>query len=294
MRSDRRRWLPATSFACAALLACRPLEPLPKTPPPAEQPVEPAAKPPPPAELVFRYTPGTRRYTVHTEATIELASDAAAPQRVPLETMARFTLILAPHAERALALSGSVDSFAVTRGEGIPAPENPAEVHIRFSAVLVPTGQVRAFEGPPAEGCGSPVQSLLAQARDLVVAVPASLTIGSTWRDTTAVVTCRGDIPVTTRAVREYVVEGRDSVAGAAAIRVRRTSTMTLGGRGTQGGEPVSVSGTGAGTATLYLSPSVGALLGATGTSRSTLTVETPRGRVPFRQEAAQRITLER
>ena len=244
--------------------------------------------------LSFRYTPGTRRYTVHTKATIELASDTAAPQRVPVETTTRFTLTLVPRAERALALSGSVDSFTVSRGVGIPEPEAPTEARARFSATLSPTGQVSAFEGPPVEGCDSPIPSLLAQARELLIAVPASLAVGARWRDTTAVGTCRGEIPVTTRAIREYLVEGPDSLAGAPAIRVRRTSTMTLGGSGTQGGEPVSVAGTGRGITTLYLSPTVGTLLGAAGTSRVTLTVETPRGRIPFRQEAALQITLER
>jgi hypothetical protein len=243
---------------------------------------------------LFRYTPGTRRYAVYTEATIELASDTAAPQRVPIAATTHVTLTLAPQTERALALSGSVDSFTVSRGAGIPEPEAPSEARARFSATLSPIGQVSAFEGPTVEGCGSPIPSLLAQARELLVAVPASLAVGSRWRDTTVVGTCRGEIPVTTHTVREYVVEGPDSLAGVPAIRVRRTSTMTLGGSGTQGGQPVSVAGRGASTATLYLSPTVGALLGATGTSRVTLTVETPRGRVPFRQDAALRITLER
>ncbi len=127
-----------------------------------------------------------------------------------------------------------------------------------------------------------------------MVAVPASLAIGSTWRDTAAVTTCRGEIPVTSHAVREYIVEGPDTVAGVPAIRVRRLSTWTLGGSGTEGGQPVALSGTGRGTATLHLSPGLGALLSAIGTARVTLTVETPRGPVPFRQQVEQRIMLER
>src|SRR3712207_7206650 len=67
------------------------------------------------------------------------------------------------------------------------------------------------------------IPSLLAQARELLIAVPASLAIGSRWQDTTVVGTCRGEIPVTMRAVREYLVEGPDSLASAPAIDRKST-----------------------------------------------------------------------
>ena len=293
MRPCSRRWPPAMyCLAGAVLHACRPLTPLPRTPPPAEQ-TAPASREPAVAGVAFRYTPGTYRYTVHTVGSIELASDTLS-RRIPVETTARFTLTLAPAAGRALTLTGSVDSFAVSRGEGIPAPDMATEARATFSAILSPTGNVSAFKPPPEQECGSPLHPLLTTARDLVVAVPQSLAVGSTWQDTATATTCRGEIPVTTHAIREYVVEGPDTLAGVPAIRVRRTSTLTLGGSGTQAGQPVALSGTGRGTATLYLSPAVGALIGAVGASRSTLTVETPRGPVPFRQQVEQRITLER
>jgi hypothetical protein len=105
-------------------------------------------------------------------------------------------------------------------------------------------------------------------------------------------VTCRGEVPLTSSLVREYRVAGPTTWSEVPALQIERRTTTSLQGTGSQGGQTISVSGTGSSVTTLYIDRATAVLLGASGESHSTLTVTTRRTSLPFRQDTRDQITL--
>ena len=285
--------------ASLAALACTPPR-QPPAPPSAPAPSPPPARgaPPPVAppsaearSWTFRYAPGTHRYEIQSDATVELQSDTS-KQTAPLRTVALVTLAIEAAADSQLTVTGRVDSFAVSRGELIPAPDSappPPRERAVYSATITPTGRPLTQRVAGADSCDA-AEPFLAAARELIVAVPPALAVGTRWSDSVATTVCRSGIPVTTGTVRDYEVEAAEPFNGRRAVRVRRRDAFTLAGAGAPRGQSVSLTGRGTGTATLYFDPAAGTLLGSLSESETTLTVNTPRAQARFVQRVRQRI----
>ncbi|HEU4564169.1 MAG TPA: hypothetical protein VFS05_05965 [Gemmatimonadaceae bacterium] len=242
----------------------------------------------------FRYTQGSRRYRVESEATVRLRSDTS-QQEAPIHSSALVTVTTVPSAGGRFSLIATVDSFAIARGDAIPAPDSAAPLPSRATlrAMMSPTGALEILPSPAAGSC-DPAEPLLAIARDLVVSLPPTLAVGAQWSDSTTTSVCRGGTPVTTGIVRDYLVEGSEKVNGVSAIRIRRTDTFTLAGASVTNGQPVAISGRGTGTATLHFDPAAGAYLGGTSESEAELTVRAGRMESSFTQVVKRRVSADR
>lgn len=126
----------------------------------------------------------------------------------------------------------------------------------------------------------------------LLVATPSAITLGATWSDSSSSTVCRDGSPVTTGVVREYEVEGRETVNGVDAVRVRRRETFTLAGASTVRGRVLAIAGRGSSSGTLFFDPVRGVYLGGDGESVSSLTVSTGRTGTSFEQRVKQTVTL--
>jgi hypothetical protein len=285
--------------ACVGLLACAPPGVPPSGPAPAPAPAAgapPVASAPAPEarSWTFRYAPGIRRYEVLSEATIEMKSDTA-PQSAPIRTLTLVTLRLDPAPDGGITVNASVDSSSLTLGGAIPAPDSTLATRATFQATISSTGQIVSPPASTAEsGACNPADPLVATARALIVGTPPVLDSGARWSDSASTTVCNGSVPVTTGAVRDYEVEGRETLNGTPAIRVRRRETFTLAGAGTVHGQPLSVTGRGTAEGTLYFDPAAGVYLGGTETSESTLTVSDGRRPTPFVQRVTRRVTMRR
>ena len=263
---------PLAAAAAALLLAgCGPgLAPLPPTP--VRAPAADSARTPAPA---FAWAAGDRRFVLRTRAAITVAGDTA-EARDTVTTTTHVTLRIAagaPPSPRRLA--GTVDSVRVAAGSRVPAVPADVRFPVPFEGT-VDGGRVtlaRAAAPPagsanPCEGV-APSEAILAGVRDLLPSVPASLAAGARWEETTSATACRGGVAITTTAAHRYQVTGPGTWNGQAATRIERTSSYTVNGAGEQGGEQVSATGRGTGTATLFVDAAAGRLLGTT--ARSTL-----------------------
>lgn len=238
----------------------------------------------------FRYTPGSRRYRVESEATVQLRSDSSR-QEAPIHTTALVTVTTVPSTGDRLSLIATVDSFTMARGDAIPAPDSTAPIPSRATlrATISPSGQMEIFADPTAASC-DPAEPLIAIARDLVVPLPPTLAAGGQWSDSTSTTICRGGTPVTTGIVRDYRVEGLEKVNGVSAVRIRRTDTFTLAGASMSNGQPVAISGRGAGSSILHFDPAAGAYLGGTTESEAELTVRAGRAESSFLQKVKRKV----
>jgi hypothetical protein len=241
----------------------------------------------------FTYAPGTYHYEVRTDASVELAGTR---ERESVGTVAHLAYTVARDA-RGVAIAGQVDSVAVqasarVAGDVTARPSAP----VRFRGTVDPTppraGQTArgaALElvggGPRCTLPEGAVQAAaLAAAREAVVRVPASIAVGTQWRDSTTAPGCSGEIATAVTVVSRYEVVGQATVDGTPAARLRRETSVTVRGQGFARGQPVVVTGTGAGSGSVYVDAAGGRVLGGESETRSTVRVIV--GREPAREFA--------
>ena len=285
-----------TVLLSAVAVACTSATTKPRTVPhPSPSPDSASAGP---TSWAFRYSPGTYRYRVQSSATIELATDTAT-HKVPVTTTTSYTLTMLPTAGGQLAVSGIADSLVVARGAEIPAPqEDSSQGHspVSFTATITATGDVLGFQGVQAPACDSAMDLRATQARELFISVPQSLSDSSQWEDSTSTTSCRGGVPVTSKALHHYQVVGQSSFDGSPAIQLRRISTIRIAGSGTpqhRTNGTFALNGSGTSSAILYLDPQSGVFLGGSSTSQADITITTARGQLPFHQEVQEEIHLQ-
>jgi hypothetical protein len=221
---------------------------------------------------------------------VALTADTASV-RVPVHSVAFYTITLQPGGGD-LTLSGAVDSLAVV-AEGRDTPPPAGKVtRPHFTGAISPRGALTSLQATPTASCQGGVDPAVANAGELIVRLPATLSAGTSWRDTATVVTCRGEVPLSATVEREYRVVGPTTWHEAPALQIERRTTTSIQGSGSQGGQTISVSGSGSSTSTLYIDRATAVLLGASGESHSTLTVTTPRASLPLRQDTRDQITL--
>lgn len=85
---------------------------------------------------------------------------------------------------------------------------------------------------------------------------------GTTWSDTTEVMTNQNGLDVTILRVNDYTVAGPEAVDGREAVRVDFESSFEFEGTGSQQGAEISLSGTGEGVGRFFFQPDPGIYLG--------------------------------
>ena len=242
----------------------------------------------------FAYAPGSYTYLVEQSAVIDLAGDTAgARDSVRTSALVHYRLTSAP---QGVAVAGTVDSFQVVAGR-TGGVQRPLAAPLAFEAVIDTAARRVALRGAMADAgtapdCTSPARTLALTARDLLVALPSRLETGQSWRDSLTTITCRGDIPITNRIEHRYEVEGKDTYAGIAAVRLRRSARTMLEGSASPRGVAVSLTGEGSGDTRLWVDAATGRLLGASGEATTRLTLEAAGTSRTLTQRAVQRVSL--
>jgi hypothetical protein len=257
-------------------------------PPPQAEPPRPTAAATSPADR-FAFLPGPAAYDVRTEATIEMTAGPTQERgRETVTTSARVDYEVTP-GTRGVALKGQVTALAVQASSRITggAPMSTADVRVR--GTIDARGARLDVDGPTL-GCATPEgaaqAAALAAARETVIHVPATIAVGTRWRDSASVATCRGPITGTASTSARYEVTGIDGNL----VHVRRETTTTLRGGGFAGGKTVSVSGGGTGAAAIDLDAARGRLVRLDGESRTTVSVGLPDGARQFVQQTRTQV----
>lgn len=266
--------------------------------PPVVPPLAPA-----PAPALFVYAPGAYTYAVENEATIAATSGPARVDTVRSRSI--ITYRLSPRGDTTF-VEGTVDSVSVSstgspQGMATATAGAVATGLFPFSFAISPNGVTRSPGRDSATVCASADIAAIATARDLLVSVPTPLGHGVQWTDSAVTTSCRGMIPVVTRAVRTADVAWAivpDTILTAAggggqpAYRILRTSIATMGGEGQVAGRHITITGTGSSTNALYLDPLRGVFLGSIGDAVTRLFVDTGSERQEFEQRVRQRVVL--
>jgi hypothetical protein len=249
-------------------------------------------RPAPAAAVAFAYAPGSYRFVVTSEAAIELSADSGSRSETRT-TVAQLAYRVGGGTTGIRTITGAVDSFTVTPTAGPPSAVIAAP--LSFRGRLDPARRLVNLQpmaaAPVSTDCGNPNQLLFAVVREAIVVPPSPLRVGQSWEDSTTSTVCRGDVPLTTRALHRYTVAGAVLYEGAEALHLTRSSTIALSGEGAQRGVALVVAGQGSGSADLFLDPAAGRFLGGLSESDVELTVTIPdRGPQRFRQRTRTRI----
>jgi len=277
----------AGGAACARPVLPRPI--------PAE-PIPPVAAPVPSAapSVVMRYAiPALvtdSRYQVQSIATLERDS-----------TGHRDTQKLTSNAQVVVRirrrLGGGFDATGRLYGYTVQSALSTTPVAIdslRFDAVLDSLALRVAMQPPLVNECDRPESGALSLVRDLLIRVPASLSVGDRWRDSTVGLVCRANLPMVVRTIADYVVidTAHNSEDGVLLV-IRRTSNAHVEGKLSSPWRSVEVTGVGTATLDALVSVRSGAVRRVHSTSTLTLTATDRTTPSAVRtQQVTQRVTL--
>lgn len=163
---------------------------------------------------------------------------------------------------------------------------------MRFEALLNPT-MLRVVSQPLlANECDRPETGALTLVRDLLVRVPASVSIGERWSDSTIHIVCRSNVPMTVRTSSEYDVTQITQRNDGIHVTIRRISTTRMTGKTTSSWQALEVVGIGTGTLTADVAVVSGAVTQVSGNSSLVFTVTDSGAPVNQRtQQVTQRVT---
>ena len=182
----------------------------------------------------------------------------------------------------------------IQRTDSTAAPRTLPTTTQRVTIGIFSTGDVQLVD-PPAPASGAPCDAaaaLATRARGLIPRLPASLSAGATWADSSTVDGCRGTIPTTTHTESHYTVIGDTTIDGVAALQLHRTDTLSARGEGTQGQHRVTLTATGTASANFYVDPATGHFLGTDETQETVVEVGTSGRTQRFQQHVHERATL--
>lgn len=217
-----------------------------------------------PQRFVYVATAGKYRQVGTMKATQEMSG-----QRTPLETTSTSHLdVQLGQGASGLTLTIGVDSMSGT-SMGAPIPQLESYRGMSVVAEVSPTGAVLSSRGAGTSVPNS--ESLVAEMAHFLPRVASDLAMGTTWSDTTVVSTTTGGISIERTVFATYVVSGDTVIAGERAWKVTRSYTSRMTGRGSAGGQTITMGGSSSGNGIIALSPA-GIYLGSTVEDRSDVT----------------------
>src|SRR5688572_6898912 len=216
----------------------------------------------PTALATFRYAPGRVVYDYVATATVALQNDTAGSPE-PVRSRSRIAVTLERRDAR-LDATVIVDSVSVTAGGRITADSQPLPEALIHSAHVEPSGRVVFDEASAPSDCSAAAAGVtLSMAREVLLAVPKTLDISTTWRDTVHATSCRGGVTVRTTTQSTFSVEAIEQSSNGTVARIARRGTIAVAGEGLQRGQAVRLSGSGQVTGHYLLHAGLGRLMQA-------------------------------
>jgi hypothetical protein len=194
----------------------------------------------------------------------------------------------------AASLTLTVDSIPEGQAPGLTRADFDAAAGATFTGVLTPDGQTLDFEAPDS-GNRLVRQFSVAFARFFPRVPTGGAAPGDRWTDTTDVSTKESGLDIYVEMVAELEARSWVEYAGARALEVAIVQNYTVSGGGAQGGQDITVDGTGVRRGWLYLGAD-GRFLGGTSadTSDATATVAAMGAIIPIRQLRFDTLTVVR
>ena len=233
-----------TAAILATLGACGPT--VPSHEPRSPAPVAPSEHKAAPPFVPPRYAVGRGAYEMTSTATIQFVGDSSAkPDTLETAVVVRYD---ASWTGTGLDFTGTVQSRVTAASARLRQASGESLDPVPFRATVdTAAGAVRLVgDSAGAEpSCPSSHAGALAAARQYLASIPRTLAPGASWTDTTMATTCRGEIPVTTTAIRHFTVALEHPQSGPPAIVVSHLSTISMHGESARRARGVTLTGAG-------------------------------------------------
>ena len=243
----------------------------------------------PTALATFRYAPGRVVYDYVATATVAMQNDTASSPE-PVTSRSRIAVTLEPRDAR-LDATIIVDSVSVTAGGRITADSQPLPEALTHSAHVEPSGRVVFDEASAPGDCSAAAGVTLSMAREVLLAVPKTLGVSTTWRDTVHTTSCRGGVTVRTTTQSTFSVEAIEQSSNGTVTRIARRGTIAVAGEGLQRGQAVTLSGSGQVTGRYLLHAGLGRVMQGSAEYESQLTLAAGDRTQQFLQRGTQQVT---
>lgn len=214
--------------------------------------------------------PRTTKYRIESkvEQVIDLTALGQAEQRNNLE-LVNFLTITFNDTTGGQTVHAVLDS--ITKSASSPVPEQAQLDSARgrtWHALLAPDGKLSGLKRVDSTSTG--------QVSDLLTSffprVKPGAKVGEQWTDTTEATSDQEGQSLTTRTVTNYSVTGTETINGARALKIATAFSLAQTGELDQGGQTLSIEGTGSGTSTYYVTQD-GRYLGGTSTTNAELQI---------------------
>jgi hypothetical protein len=195
--------------------------------------------------------PRTTRYRVETkvEQVIDLSGLGQAEERRNL-ALVNFLTITLNDTTGGQTVHAVLDSIVKGDTNAVPPQTMLDSARGRtWHALLSPEGKISEVKRADSTSSG--------QVGDLITnffpRIKSGAKVGDQWTDTTETISNQEGQSLTTRTVTNYSVTGTETRNGARALKIDAAFSLSQTGEVDQGGQMLSVDGTGTGTSTLYV-----------------------------------------
>lgn len=233
-----------------------------------------------------RYATTPASYRVRLDVTLQRDS-AGRRDEVPVTTSGRVSLRWP--AGTVGRVEGRVSELLVAGSDRVVDPAaTPAPRTVAFAGTVDSLAIRLAVVPALANECDAPDVTALSLVREIVVRWPTGAVVpGATWSDSTATFTCRGGVPITTRARTRVVVR---AASDPDQLDVVRSTELELSGELKQPWRAVRLRGRGTGESHVLVSRTSGQIVRVDGATTTELVVTDPtRG---GEQKVTQKVTV--
>ena len=289
-RTSRIRWIVNCQlFLITYLAGCSS-----SNPPVAGRPMPPEPTPVPvpssATSWTFSFTPGAVAYRISRNAAIEDGTDSLAHREI--STNSTYESLTLQPAGDTIAFTAVIDTFSITT-QGAIGPVQAVELPIQVSGARIGDSLVVSSDSL-SEKCSPVTSALITDLHNLLPHFPTSLSVSTSWDDSTSILGCQGLIPTRSHIVRSYRVMGESMYEGGRVLAVQRNDMIQAEGEGTQRQHRLMLGANGTGTATYYLDTVSGRILHLSASQELSLSITASGKTSHFRQTAKQEFALVR
>lgn len=155
-----------------------------------------------------------------------------------------------------------------------------------YPVFLTPAGHLQPDQPTIAAPCDSTSPPLMIPARAFVIPLLDTLTMNSTWTDSTSAITCRRNRPIAVDIVTTYHLVGNDPRSSGIALLIHRESELRYTMADSASVTILQLSGTGTSTGTAVIDSEHGTLLSAVDTIQARISVQAGGKTMTFVQQA--------
>lgn len=222
---------------------------------------------------------GNKHYFIEDSSTISINDDSSHVTSFQMRTFYSLSLITLGDS---LVLTAIVDSTSTNplSSSGKSGPTSQV-IH----AIASNAGQLSGLTSETVTACKDGIEAVGMRIYELIPSYPKhSVERGGHWVDTVSANSCRGKTSLHQRIIREYQFLGFSEWKEYNAARIERHSSNVVTGSTLETRNRFTATGSGTGSAILYVDRKTGRLLESDGHSESKLIISTTRGDYPFTQ----------